>query len=457
MKRLLVIGGGITGLSAAWRARSLSEPVEVTLLEKERRLGGKILTEHRDGFVLEAGADGFLSRKPAGMGLCEELGITGLLRGQVSRKGRSFVMRSHELHPMPEGFSGMVPENLQALQDTQLLSREGKLRAMEEVSIPARTEAADESVSRFMTRRFGSEVFDALIEPLLAGIYAGDAACLSMEATFPKLRELERRYGSILKGLRGEQASPPRGSPFVTLRPGMAELARALSRGLGGIRLLTGVEAAAITPRGALWRVELAGGGTMEADALIVTVPAGPAAKLLSGVDADLAQALASIPFASSAIVHLAFPRDRISHDLDGYGYVIPRKEGSDILACTWTSSKWEERAPRGMVLIRVYAGRHGGPDMAARNDNELEELARGELRETMGIDAAPLFARVFRWPNAMPQYTLDHARHLQVIGEKCAGLAGLFLPGASYRGVGIPDCIESGYQAARAAVESLA
>ena len=451
MSRLLIIGGGIAGLAAAWRARSLSENGEVTVLEKDARLGGKILTERRDGFVLDAGADGFLSRKPAGVGLCEELGITELLRGQVPRTNRSFVMRAHKLHPLPQGFSGLVPANLQALQETPLLSAAGKLKAMEEPSVPPRRDPGDESVSQFMTRRFGSEAFEALIEPLLAGIYAGDASCLSMEATFPNLRELEQRQGSVLAGLRRQEAGPTSSSAFVTFARGVGELVEALSESLQAarVRLITGAEATAVRRRGGPWRVELSDGALIDAEAVILAVPSGVAARLLDGVDPELSAALGAIPCTSTAVIHLGFRRADLADDLDGYGYVIPRREGSDLRACTWTSSKWEGRAPRGMVLVRLYARRLG-------SDEDLEVLARAELRDTMGIAATPELTRIFRWPDAMPQYTLGHPRRLETIQARCAALEGLFLAGASYRGVGIPDCIESGFQAGTAALEHM-
>lgn len=447
MKRLLVVGGGITGLAAAWRARSLSSSAEVTLLEKESRLGGKILTEQRDGFLLEAGADGFLTRKPAGIGLCREMGVSNLLRGHVERKTRSFVKHNGRLHPLPEGFTGLVPADPRALQETELLSQAGKLKVMEEPTIPARVEDGDESVSQFMTRRFGKEVFETLIEPLLAGIYAGDAASLSMRATLPLLQERERRNGSVLAGI---QAPVPSDLPaFVTFPGGMGQLAAEISRRLTGIRLLVGSRAGFIERRRGAWVTRLAGGGKVEADAVIVTVPAGQAADLLSRADRALADILATIPFASTAIVHLGFRREEIAHDLDGHGYVIPRIEGSDFSACTWTSSKWDDRAPSGMALLRLYAKGQG-------SDGELQARALAELRQTMGVVARPMLVRVFRWPSAMPQYTLEHPARLETIEARCAGLEGMYLAGASYRGVGIPDCIESGSRAARAAMEYL-
>ena len=447
MSRLVVIGAGITGLSAAWRARSLSKSAEIVVIEREPSLGGKIQTEVKDGFILDAGADGFLSRKPAGVGLCRELGINELLRGQTKKKNRSFVARAHALHPIPEGFSGLVPANLQALEETKLLSEEGRRRAMEEPTIPARRDLGDESVSQFMTRRFGKEAFEALLEPLLVGIYAGDADTLSLQATFPQLRELELARGSVLGGLRSPtQSDLP---PFVTFEAGMAKLVGALSRNLVGVRVLTQTEARTITHRHGIWRMQLDHGEEVEADAVIVTAPANHASVLLEETDRSLAGLLASIPFASTAIVHLGFQSNGVAHGLDGYGYVIPRCEGSDFLACTWSSSKWEGRAPKDRVLLRLYSRTQAG-------DDELVRLARVELRQTMGITSDPVLTCVFRWQEAMPQYTLEHPARVEQIEKRCAGLEGLYLAGASYRGVGIPDCIESGSRAAQAAMERM-
>jgi protoporphyrinogen/coproporphyrinogen III oxidase len=442
----------MAGLSAAWRARSLSNDVEITVVDKERVLGGKIRTETCDGFLLESGADGFLSRKSAGTELCTELGILDLLRGQAVRGNRSFVRRSHKLYPLPEGFSGLVPANMEALLETPLLSEEGKRRAMQEPSIPARLDVADEAVSHFMIRRFGKEAFDALIEPLLAGIYAGNADGLSLNATFPSLRELELRHGSVLAGLPAPM--PSRLPAFVTFAEGMAELPRRVSCALGGVEMLTATAARAITRGLRVWRVELSKGDVLEADAVIITVPSAAAAALLSDVDQELGEVLAGIPSASTAVIHLGFEQKEVSHNLDGYGYVIPRVEGSEILACTWTSSKWGDRAPPGKVLLRLYVGRSGGPDPLARSDAELTDTALDELRLTMGIVNQPILVRIFRWRNAMPQYTLDHISRLEVIDARCADLEGIYLAGASYRGVGIPDCIESGFAAAQAATE---
>ena len=458
MRRLLIAGGGISGLCAAWRARSTGAAVEITLLERDRRLGGKILTERLDGWILEGAADGFLSRKPSGIALCNELGIAGRLQGQVPRKSRSFVMRAHALHPLPEGFSGLVPTDTRALQGSTLLSEEGKRRALQEPGIPPDPDAGDESVAQFMTRRFGREMFQALMEPLLSGIYAGDAECLSMRGTFPQLRQLELRHGSVMRGLEKEARARPISSlsPFVSFPGGMEELPAAIAARLADVGVLTGTEAVALRRAGTGYSVETADGGTFAAHALVLAVPPASASRLLAGIDPDLGRLHESIPVASTAVIHLGYKSSDIAHQLDGYGYVIPRIEGSDVLACTWTSSKWPDRAPRDMKLLRLYAGRHGGADMLQKSDDDLVALARTELARTLGITADPVLARVFRWPAAMPQYTLDHPKRVDAIEGLQGKLSRLFLAGAAYRGVGIPDCIESGFRAAEAAMESL-
>jgi len=486
VKRLVVVGGGIAGLAAAWRAKTggaAGSAVEVTLVEQDTRLGGKILTEERNGCILDAGADGFLSRKPAGIQLCRELAVLDLLRGQLQRARRSFVSKDGVLHPLPEGFSGLVPADPRALEDTTLLTQGGRERALREPDIPADPATRDESIAQFMTRRFGREAFQVLMEPLLSGIFAGDAERISLQATFPHLRELELRHGSIMRGLQEaarekaaqektaqekaaqeeaareqEAAATPR-SPFVTFGRGMGELITVLSVRLAeaGVRVLAGDTCVGIHASGGGYVLETVGGGTFQADAVVVAVPPASAAALLRRLDSDLGGLLAGISSASTAVIHAAFRRGDIQHDLDGYGYVVPRTEGSDALACTWSSSKWPGRAPPEIALLRLYAGRHGGQEVLERTDAELVFLARKELARVMGIEAEPLFSRVFRWPSALPQYAMDHLQRISAVESFRKNHQGLFLAGAAYRGVGIPDCIDSGFQAAQAALRSLA
>jgi protoporphyrinogen/coproporphyrinogen III oxidase len=452
--KVAVVGGGIAGLAAARRLESLVPDAEVVLVERESRLGGKILTERVDGFVVEAAPDSFLSRKERGVGLCEELGLADELVGRRPENDRSFVRKGDELHPLPAGLTGVVPTDLDALAESPLLSDAGKARLAKEVDLPPAPPGADESIASFVSRRLGREAYDALVEPLMTGIYGGDGDLLSLEATFPNLRALELEHGSLVRGLRAQGDASGRYAPFVSLRGGMELLSSALVGSLERTTLLTGRSALTVRRRSGGYAVEL-GRDVVDADGIVIAVPAFAAAELLEHVQGELAAAHAEIPYASSAVVTLGYPRTRVPHALDGYGYLVPRSEDSDVLACTWTSSKWEARAPESHVLIRVYAGRFGGRDVTEDDDDALVGLAREEVN-LLGLRADPALTRVHRWPHGMPQYVLGHPQRLEGIDAALADLPGLALAGAAYRGVGIPDCIRSGEEAAHAVSRSL-
>jgi len=455
--KVAVVGGGIAGLAAARRLQALIPDAEIILVERTARLGGKLFTERVDGFVIEGAPDSFLSRKERGVGLCEELGLAGELIGRRPENDRSFVRRGAELHPLPSGLTGMIPTDLEALADSPLLSVEGRARLAAEVDLPPAPSDGDESIASFVSRRLGQEAYENLVEPLVTGIYGGDGEELSLQATFPNLRTLELEHGSLLGGLL---AQPPQEAnrlpPFVTLRPGMETLIRGLVGGLEHTELVTGRAATGLRKSAGGYKIELSGGETLEADGVLIAVPAFAAAELLTKIDDDLAAAHAEIPYASSAVVTLAYRQEDVEHPLDGYGYVVPRIEGSDVLACTWTSSKWEERAPAERVLLRVYAGRFGGRDATAESDDDLVALAREEVR-LLGIEANPVLVRIHRWPLGMPQYVLGHSERVERIESALAGHPGLALAGAAYRGVGIPDCIHSGEEAAQSIARTLA
>jgi oxygen-dependent protoporphyrinogen oxidase len=453
--KVAVVGGGIAGLAAARRLESLVPDAEVVLVEREPRLGGKILTERFDGFVVEAAPDSFLSRKERGVGLCKELGLADELIGRRPENDRSFVRKGDMLHPLPAGLTGVVPTDLDALAESPLLSAAGKARVAKEVDLPPAPPGADESIASFVSRRLGREVYEALVEPLMTGIYGGDGNLLSLEATFPNLRALELAHGSLVRGLRAQARASGRYAPFVSLRGGMEVLSSALVGSLERTTLLTGRPALTVRRRSGGYAVGL-GRDVIDVDGIVIAVPAFAAAELLEHVQGELAAAHAEIPYSSSAIVTLGYARARVPHPLDGYGYLVPRSEGSDVLACTWTSSKWEERAPEGHVLIRVYAGRFGGRDVTEDDDDALVTLAREEVR-LLGVRDDPALTRVHRWPRGMPQYVLGHPQRVARIDAALADLRGLALAGAAYRGVGIPDCIRSGEEAAHAVSRSLA
>jgi oxygen-dependent protoporphyrinogen oxidase len=452
--KVVVVGAGIAGLAAARRLEALLRSAEVTILEWTYRPGGKLLTEHADGFVVEGAADSFLSRKARGIGLCEELGLADELIGRRPENARSFVRVGRELHPLPEGLTGMIPTDLDALESTSLLSDEGRARLAAEADVAPEPEGEDESIAAFVSRRLGREAYERIVEPLMTGIYGGDGEQLSLRSTFPQLRALELEHGSLLRGLA---ATPPAGEsaypPFLSLRGGMQTLVD---------RLETSLERTAIHSfRPQSVRAVPAGyavdcGDVVEVDGVVLAAPAFAASRLVRDLDPELADLLEDIPYASSAIVTLAYRRDDVPHSLDGYGYVVPAAEGSDVLACTWSSSKWEGRAPDGYALLRVYVGRFGGEDASRIGEDRLVGLARDELR-LLGVKADPHRLWIHRWPRGMPQYVLGHPERLERIDEAVARHPGLALAGAAYRGVGIPDCIHSGEEAARSLAAALA
>jgi oxygen-dependent protoporphyrinogen oxidase len=451
----VVIGGGISGLATATRLAERLDPASVVLVEGESRLGGKIRTERTGGFVLEGGPDCFLAAKPAGVELCRRLGIADRLVGTNPELRRSYVKREGRLHPLPDGITGLVPSRLMPLLTTGILSLRGRMRAGLELLVPRARSTAEESVAGFSRRRFGGEAYDWLIEPLLSGIFAGDGEELSLEATFPQLRQTELRDGSLLKPLLTARvrSRAPSAAPmgFVTLPGGLGELVDALTARLTGSRVLTGTNVRSV--RGAVvgrgYRVELTDGRSIETDAVVLATPAHASAAIVESLDPDLAAALREIPFVSTATVSLAFERAAVPAPLNGYGYVSPRVEGGPLVACTWTSNKFPGRVPPDAVLVRYFVGRAGLDRIVHAEDAALLELVRDELREVHGITGAPLLSSIVRWPGGMPQYTLGHGERLARITTRTAAHPGLQLVGASYRGVGIPDCVASGWAAA--------
>jgi oxygen-dependent protoporphyrinogen oxidase len=450
--RVAVVGGGIAGLAAARRLEALAPEAEVVVVEPGSALGGKVRTERVSGFVIEAAPDSFLSRKERGVGLCEDLGLGGELIGRRPENHRTYVRRGAELLPLPEGLTGMIPTNLDALERSALLSEEGRARFSAEPDAPVPLGDEDESVAAFVSRRFGREAYDVLVEPLMTGIYGGDGEQLSLQATFPQLRALELEHGSLLRALSAEPA-PAERPPFVSLRDGMDVLVTTLVAGLEDTSVVR-ARAFAVQRTAGGYEVALGDAEPLRVDGVVLATPAFVTAELLDKLDPGLADAHASIPYASSVVVTLAFSTDDVA-PLDGYGYVIPRAEGRDVLACTWSSQKWEGRAPAGSALVRVYAGRFGGRDLTHETDAELVRLARSELA-LLDVSAEPTLTRVQRWPLGMPQYILGHPERVDRIEALVAEHPGLAVAGAAYRGVGIPDCIASGEAAAESVVEAL-
>ncbi len=472
--RIVVIGGGLSGLVAAHRLAvrggSGRRPAEVVVLEAKNRVGGAIWTDHRDGFTLEGGADSFITNKPHALDLCHALGLGDRLIGTDGQHRRSFVVRRGRLVPVPEGFVLMAPRRLGPMLTTPLLSWRGKLRLLMDLVLPRRSDDADESLSSFARRRLGREVFERLVQPLVGGIYTADPNELSLKATLPQFPAMERAHGSLIRAGRREaktggansgerNASGARYGLFASLADGMDTLPRALASALpfGALRLDSPVRRLSRDEPGGPWRVELRDGPPIEAAAVVLATEAHASARLLDGVDPALAQSLRSIPYASSAIVQLAYRRDQVAHPLDGFGAVVPSVEGRDLLAVSFTSVKFPRRAPAGTVLLRAFLGGATRPDLADLEDNELEAITRRELGELIGASGNPLLIDVARHPRAMPQYTLGHLDRVEEIRRLASRHPRLVLVSNAFDGVGMPDCVRSARDAADALLNELA
>jgi oxygen-dependent protoporphyrinogen oxidase len=455
VSRIVIVGGGITGLACAQRLAGAGAPF--TLVERDDRLGGKILSHRVDGFLVEGGPDCFLSSKPGGMALTRALGIDGLLQGTDPAHRGSFVKRGGRLHPLPEGVTGLVPSRLRPLLTTRLLSPAGRLRAGLEALMPRGGGGREESIAQFASRRFGVEAYRWVVEPLLSGIYAGDGAHLSLAATFPQLALAERESGGVLRSAwRGKGGAPRDRGGFLSLPDGLEQLVRAVVARLStaGLRLGTGVRA--VTAWGTGFRVRLEDGRTLDADQVILATPSYVSADMVGDLAPALAQELSGIPFVSAATVSVAFPRAADLPRLRGTGYVCPRAEGGPAVAVTWVSNKFRGRCPEGAALVRVFLGRSGDEGWADEPDGTLIAAARRELAQVSGVEAQPVWARVFRWPKGLPQYVLGHLDRVERIATALRGIPGLQVAGASYHGVGIPDCITSGWNAAEEALRRL-
>jgi oxygen-dependent protoporphyrinogen oxidase len=452
--RVVVVGGGITGLAAAW---ALSRPsaagvVDVTLVDASGRPGGKIRTERVEPFLFEGGPDSFLTLKPAAVEFARELGLGERLIGTLEPRG-AFVLYRGRLEPLPDGLAGLIPQRVGPFLRSGLFSPVEKARFALDLLVPASRNGTDESLGAFVRRRLGSAAVDRLAAPLLAGIHAGDIDRLSLRATFPQFADAERRYGSLTGAvLARRRTGRPRagaGLPmFMTLRGGLIELVDRAVRALPERSVRIG-QVTRITTRAAEYVLALQDGTELRADAVVLAVPASAAAPLLADVSPDAAGVLRSIPYVSTAAVIFAFRRADVVHPLAGHGYVVARGEGTMHTACTWVSSKWPHRAPDDYVVLRVYVGRDGDQAALAMDDGTLSRAVLAELGSLLGVRAAPTVTRVYRWPEAMPQYLVGHLERVAAARGHLDRTPGLVLAGSAYEGVGIPDCIRQGKEAA--------
>jgi len=463
MKRIAIIGGGIAGLSAAYyleQARASGADLEWTLFEQSDRFGGVIQTELRDGFVLEAGPDSFLTIKPEAAQLCRDLGLTDQLISSNDAKRKTYIVVKERLIPIPDGLEFMVPTRIWPMARTRLFSFATKLRiAREMFASPrggSRVGIEDESVASFVLRHFGAEMVERVAEPLLAGVYGGDAATLSVRAVLPRFAEMERDHGSLVRAtlrahrqrarLQGKTKTPPP-SVFTSLKGGMQQMVDAILAALPAPWLRLRHPVSALRQAGDEWEIESAEDKTSERfHNVVLASPATAAASLLRDIRPELAENLDKITYTSSGAVALAY--DHL--DLPpGFGFLVPRSEGRKMLACTFVHRKFPHRAPEGSALLRCFFSSSRVRGLLGYSDAALLDLAQRELTDILGLRATPRFARVFRWACGLPQYATGHLERVAEMEKSLSGLPGLHIIGNSFYGIGVPDCIRSGAKAA--------
>jgi oxygen-dependent protoporphyrinogen oxidase len=467
-RSVAVIGAGITGLAAANHLREEAArremPLQVMLLEADTRIGGSIHTLSQQGFLIETGVDSFISEKPWGLALARRLGLESELIGTQEQFRKTYVVHAGRLEEIPPGFMLMAPTRVGPVLKSRIFSIRGKLRMALDLVLPRRRESGDESLGSFVERRLGREVLDRLVQPLAGGIYTADPAILSLEATMPRFLELERRYRSLILGLRAAQAahvpsaSGPRWSLFVTFKGGMRVMVEKLASRLdeGTIRLGRVVTGLARDGDGHRWRLAFANGDALDVDGVICTASAAVAGRLIQPHDTQLAERLLEIRYSSAATVNMAYRMSDFPSPPDGFGFVVPAIERRKIIACTFSSLKFAGRAPEGMMLARVFLGGALQQNMMELSDDEMVAAARDEFRSLLGVKAEPILAHVERWPDAMPQYAVGHLDRVGEIENRAAALPAIAFAGSALRGVGVPDCIHGGELAAEAVLSHL-
>jgi oxygen-dependent protoporphyrinogen oxidase len=473
----VIVGAGIAGLASAYELARRG--ASFVVLEAAARPGGVILSERIDGFTIDAGPDSLLIQKRHAIALCEEIGLGDRLVSTMPPK-LAYIQRAGRLHPLPAASVLGIPTRIGPFLRTHLFSWPGKLRMGAELFVPPRRSGGDESIGAFMTRRFGREATEYLAEPLLAGIHAGDVDRLSIESLFPRFREAELKYGSLLRGFRRTQdteaqrhrdtekthdlsgrATNPESritnhdGAFNSLPGGLSEMVCTLVRHLGPANVRLGAEVVAIDGSGP-FSVRTASGDVWHARAVILAAPAYAIDALVRDRDPHLAGLCGDIPYASVATIAAAFDRTSISHPLNGSGFVVPRTERTGILAASWLSSKWPHRAPAGRALLRTFVGGARDPRVLDRTDAELVTLSLSALRPLLGIAGDPLFTRVYRWDRANAQHEVGHRERMKAIDLALSRHPGLFVTGSGFRGIGIPDCVADGRSTGRATAEWL-
>lgn len=452
-RTITVVGGGIAGLSAAWtleQKRRAGADLDWHLIEAETRLGGKIWTETCDGFLIEHGADSFVYDKPGLRELIAQFDLEGDLLPIRPQARTVFIARGTRLIPLPRGMYLVVPTRLMPFLRSPLLTLRGRLRALLEPMTRVSKDIDDESLAAFVTRHFGKEALVRVAEPLMAGIHLADPERLSMQAAFPAMMEMERRFGSLLWAARasGRKSGPLPIARRVTLKQGMSQIIERLATELPESRVTQGSTVRRIERTGNGWRIDAGGESSMESDALILALPAPIAAELLADVEPETAQRLSRIEYAASANLTLAYASTDLPYALEGSGFLVPRTENRSITACSFVSSKFPNRAPENSLLLRVFFGGARDPEAAHRSDEELLSAAKRDLEDILGLTADPELVRVARFPLGTPQYVVGHLERVHQLTAGCP--SNLAVAGSALYGVGLPECVLSGRDAAK-------
>jgi oxygen-dependent protoporphyrinogen oxidase len=459
MKRIAILGGGISGLAAAFalEQQRRAGTLEYTLYESSPRFGGVLRTDRIQGCIVEAGPDSFITEKPWAADLCRSLGLGDQLLGSNDSGRVTYILVRGQLIPMPDGLTFMVPTKILPTAFSPLFSWNTKLRMVREIhySPGMPSERSDESVASFVERHYGEEMVERLADPLLSGVYGGDAASLSIHAVLPRFAEMERTHGSLGRGMLAARkkmqgaASRPAFPIFTSLKGGMQRLVDALVARLHPPSLVANIAVRSMQLDSSGWKVS-AGAKTEYFDAAIVALPSHSAAHVFSACSPELAAELGAIASTSSITVGLGYDRDVRQSLPPGFGFLVPRAEGKRLLAATFVHNKFPHRAPEDRALLRCFFSGSTAETISDLSDDAIVAIVRTDLQQILGFRAAPLFARVYKWKSAMPLYGVGHLERLERIERLCQKLPSLALAGNAYRGIGVPDCVRSGQEAAR-------
>ncbi len=462
MKKIVIIGGGIAGLSAAYYLQEQKiNDLSITLIEAEDKLGGKLQTADEDGFAIEGGPDCFLSQKPAVARLGKQIGISEDLIGTSEENKGTYILSGGRLHELPEGLMLMVPTKILPFATSSLISWPGKFRMGLDMVLPKKNSSGDESLASFVTRRLGKEALDKIAEPLIGGIHAGDPDNMSLKASFPRFLDMESKHRSLIKAMlvgkrEAARSKGKKTSHFMSFVGGMGELAQSVAGKLDSVEIKTSCPVQSVNYSDK-FHITLKNEEQLEADYVIFAVPAYAAADIIEQQDKQIAQTLRSINFVNSATVSVAYHKNDLGKPLKGYGFVIPSQEKRNIMAVTYSSQKWHHRIPNdNYQLLRCFVGGPKNQDMVLLDDEEMLTKVKAELKDILGITAKPLLTKICRWVNGMPQYSMGHLERVESIEQRLERFPGLALAGNSYRGIGVPDCIESGERAAKRILERL-